>query len=121
MVSKIYTSKNIAKQIIAMQKKNNIPLIESILKSSEIKSLLPKILHALKRYDQKQVSFNENVVYSKTKINDVVLKSLQEKLNLVEPKIIIDNTLSAGVKIRKKGYMIDATLTTMLEQALKKI
>jgi F0F1-type ATP synthase delta subunit len=121
--SKIFNSKNISKQIEALLSLGKVDLAVDILKSEEIRSLLPNILNTLKRKSKKQEDFQTTKIFTKTDLDKDLLKELGEilKVDTSNAKIIIDQNISAGIKLRSGDRYIDATLDTMLENAIQSI
>jgi len=62
-------------------------------------------------------------VYTKTKISEDVIENILkgENINSKNLKIIIDDKMSAGIKIKAGDKLIDATYSTMLKNELNKI
>ncbi len=121
--TKNFTSKNLAIQIESLLKLGKFDLAMDILKAKEIKGLLPNILKTLKRKARKKEDFEQTKIYSKTSLNKNILEKLQKilKVDTANSQIIIDKNLSAGIKIKSNGKVIDATLEIMLEKEIEKI
>lgn len=120
---KNFTSKNLSTQIESLLKIGKFDLALEILKAREIQNLLPNILKTLKRRTEKKEDFKKTKIYSKTSLNKNLLEKLQEilKIDTENSQIIIDKNLSAGIKIKSGGKVVDATLETMLENEIAKI
>lgn len=119
----IYNSKNIAKQIIDLEKSGKSDLAIKILQQKELKNLSRNILNILGRSTQKLDNYNMTKVYTKTKISEDVIENILkgENINSKNLKIIIDDKMSAGIKIKAGDKLIDATYSTMLKNELNKI
>ncbi len=120
---KIYNSKNIAKQIIDLEKSGKSDLAIKILQQKELRNLSRNILNILGRSTQKLDNYNMTKVYTKTKISEDVIENILkgENINSKNLKIIIDDKMSAGIKIKAGDKLIDATYSTMLKNELNKI
>ncbi len=121
--AKNFTSKNLSIQIENLLKIGKVDLVVDILKAKEIQNLLQNILKILKRKSDKKEDFEKTKIYSKTSLNKNILEKLQEilKIDTENSQIIIDKNLSAGIKIKSGGKVVDATLETMLENEIAKI
>ena len=121
--TKNFTSKNLTTQIESLIKLGKFDLAVDILKAREIQGLLSNILKTLKRKMSKREDFEQTKIYSKTSLNGKLLEKLQEvlKIDTSNSQIIIDKNLSAGIKIKSGGKVVDATLETMLEKEIAKI
>jgi len=120
---KFYNSKNIAKQIIDLEKSGKSDLAIKILQQKELRNLSRNILNILGRSTQKLDNYNMTKVYTKTKISEDVIENILkgENINSKNLKIIIDDKMSAGIKIKAGDKLIDATYSTMLKNELNKI
>lgn len=121
--SKNFNSKNIARQIqsLVLAGKENLAL--EILKAEELKGLLPQVLQILKRQDEKKNEFNQTKIYSKTSLDKENLKKIEDLLRVdtKDAQIIIDKNMSAGVRIKSKDMLVDATLETMIQNSIEKL
>jgi F0F1-type ATP synthase delta subunit len=120
---KTFNSKNLTSQLETLLSLGKADLVVDILKINELKGLLPNILKTLKRKSDKKGDFEQTKIYSKTELDQTLLKQLEEslKVDTKNAKIIIDQNMSAGVKIKSGGQMIDATLETMLTESVEKL
>jgi F0F1-type ATP synthase delta subunit len=77
----------------------------------------------LKKKSEKKENFEQTKIYSKTDVDQELLKKLETTLSVdtKKAKIIIDKNLSAGLRIQSGGKVVDATLETMLEKAIEKL
>lgn len=120
---KNFNSKNLSIQIESLLMIGKTDLVMDILQAKELKGLLPNILKTLKRKQERKADFDQTKIFSKTDVDKEVLKKLEKTLSIEEKntKIIIDNNLSAGIKIKSGGKVIDATLETMLQNQIEKL
>ena len=120
---KLFNSKNITYLIENLLDKGQVDLVMQILQSKELKSLSPNILDLLKRRQIKIEDYNQTKVYSKTEIAQKVLEQIgsQTGIDIAGAKIIIDENMSAGVKIKSRDRLIDASLSTMLRKGLEEL
>ncbi len=120
---KTFNSKNLTSQLETLLPLGKADLVVDILKINELKGLLPNILKTLKRKSDKKGDFEQTKIYSKTELDQTLLNQLEEslKVDTKNAKIIIDQNMSAGVKIKSGGQMIDATLETMLTESVEKL
>lgn len=120
---KTFNSKNLTSQLETLLSLGKADLVVDILKINELKGLLPNILKTLKRKSDKKGDFEQTKIYSKTELDQTLLNQLEEslKVDTKNAKIIIDQNMSAGVKIKSGGQMIDATLETMLTESVEKL
>lgn len=120
---KTFNSKNLSAQIETLIKLGKVDLVVDILKAKELRGLLPNILNTLKRKEDKKADFEQTKIYSKTDLGPDLLKKLEETLSVdtKSAQIIIDENLSAGLKIKSGGRLIDATLETMLQHEVEKL
>jgi F0F1-type ATP synthase delta subunit len=122
-MSKTFNSKNLSKQIEQLISLGKVSLAIDILKAKELSRLLPNILNTLKKKNEKKKDFEQTKIYSKTDLDKSVLEKLEKNLSIdiKSSKLIIDETMSAGVKIKAGDKLVDATLETMLENAIEDI
>ena len=122
-MKKNFNSKNIANKIENLVALGNTALAVDILEAKELKHILPNLLKTLKRKTQKKNEFEQTKIYSKTDIDKNTLKKLEKTLsiNLKNTKIIIDESVGVGIKIKVKDKLVDASMETMLESAINKI
>ncbi len=120
---KLFNSKNIVYLIETLLSQGKEDLVVNILNSKELKGLTPNILQILSRKNIKLKEYDSTKIYSKTELRKEVLESLSSKLDIDTKgaKIIIDENMSAGVKIKSRSRLIDATLSTMLEKGIKEL
>lgn len=122
-VPKKLSSKNISSHIYSLLLAGRVDLAMDILKAKELASMLPNILNLIKRINAKSKEKNKTKIYSKTDIDKLILKKLEKILaiDVGESNIIIDDAMSAGIKIKSKDVSIDATIDAMLKNAIDKI
>lgn len=120
---KLFNSKNIAILIETLINSGKEDLVMQILQSQELKSLAPNILEVLKRKQVKIEDFNQTKIYSKTELKEKVLEQIASStgINTQGAKIIIDEKMSAGIKIKSRDRLVDASLATMLEKGLEEL
>lgn len=120
---KLFNSKNIANLIQTLLDNNKDDLAMQILQASEIKSLLPNVLQVLKRKNLKLEDYKATKIYSKTELKAKTLEEIGKILNISTKgsKIIIDEKMSAGVKVKAGDRLIDATLENMLQKGLEEL
>jgi F0F1-type ATP synthase delta subunit len=88
-----------------------------------LQGLLPNILKTLRKKSDKQDDLAQTKIFSKTSVDEELLKKLEKTLAIdtKNAKIIIDKNLGAGMIIKSGGLVVDASLETMLEKAIAKI
>ncbi len=120
---KLFNSKNIVYLIENLLQSGKEDLVMQILKQKELKSLTPNILNLLKKKDLKLEDYNATKIYSKTELKKEVLESLSLSLGIETKgaKIIIDESMSAGVRIKSRNRLLDATLSTMLQKGVEEL
>lgn len=123
-MKKSFNSKNLAVQIQSLISLGKSDLVMDLLKIDELKNLLPNILDILKRKNGKDTDYNQTKIYSKTGVDQDLLKKLEKILKIdtgtqtESAKMIIDENMGAGIRIKKGDKLVDATLETMLKNSL---
>lgn len=124
---KDFNSKNLSNQMQTLINLGKGDLVMEILKAKELQSLLPNILNSLKRKRQIKSDYYQTKIFSKTDLDKDILKKLEDTLKIditsaeKSAKIIIDENMSAGVKLKSGDMLIDATLETMLQKAIENL
>lgn len=120
---KLFNSKNIVHLIETLLDAGKADLVMQILNVKELNNLLPRINAIFKLRNLKMQDFAQTKIYSKTELKEEVLKSLGEHLNINVngAKIIIDENMSAGVKVKTESKLIDASLATMLQNGIEEL
>ncbi len=120
---KLFNSKNIANLIQTLLDNGKEDLAMQILKASELKNLLPNIAEILKRKNLKLEDYKATKIFSKTELKAKALEEIGQvlKINTESSKIIIDDKMSAGVKVKAGDRLIDATLSSMLQKGLEEL
>ena len=124
---KLLNSKSLFEIIIKNVHKENF--VAEMLARKEVESFLPKVLEKLKKYFEKQKQENTLKIFSPTPLDDYTVDSiaksfgqqnLKEGEGIENTKVIEDKSIIAGVIIKYKNSIVDASLNNAIAKAFIK-
>ena len=117
---KLLNSKSLFEIIIKNIHKENF--VAEMLARKEVESFLPKVLEKLKKYFEKQKLENTLKIFSPTQLDDHTVDGIAKSFNqdVENIKVIEDKSIIAGVIIKYKNSIVDASLNNAIAKAFIK-
>lgn len=122
-VKKFFNSKNIVLLIEKLIDSGKTDLALQILSLDKLKGLLPNVLEILKRKSVRLSEEEKTKIFSKTDLDEKTVQNILNALGLgtSQKKIIIDKEMGAGVKVKTRNRLLDASLDTMLKNGVEEL